>query len=103
MHSVARYRHSEKGGVWPATVIQGREGTCAVHVNKRKNDRVPRGHHPALGHSEDPELDIVHQLRVWMEVLDWPYTLAAASGAHPQRGVPGALRSFQERGAGGAT
>ena len=34
------------------------------------NDRVRRGHHPALGRAEDPELDIVHQLRVWMEVMD---------------------------------
>ena len=46
--------------------IQGYEGMCAVHVNKRKNDLVRRGHHPALGRDEDPELDIVHQLRVWI-------------------------------------
>ena len=44
--------------------IPGYEGTCAVHVNKRNNDRVRRGHHPALGRPEDPELDVVHQLRV---------------------------------------
>ena len=50
--------------------IPGYEGTCAVHVNKRKNDRVRRGHHPALGRAADPELDIVYQLRVWMEALD---------------------------------
>ena len=50
--------------------IPGYEGTCAVHVNKRMNDRVRRGHHPALGRSEDSELDIVHQLRVWMEAIE---------------------------------
>ena len=50
--------------------IPGYEGTCAVHVNKRKKDRIRRGHHPALGRAEDPELDIVHQLRVWMEAMD---------------------------------
>ena len=50
--------------------IPGYEGTYAVHVNKRKNDRVRRSHHPALGQAEDPELDIVHQLRVWMEAMD---------------------------------
>ena len=50
--------------------IPGYEGTCAVHVNKRKNDWVRRGHHPALERAEDQELDIVHQLRVWMEVMD---------------------------------
>ena len=48
----------------------GYEGTCAVHVNKRKNDRVRRGHYPALGRSEDPELDIVHQERVLMEAME---------------------------------
>ena len=50
--------------------IPGYEGTCGVHVNKRKNERVLRGHNPALGCSDNQELDIVHQLRVWMDVLD---------------------------------
>ena len=73
---VARLRIGEYADVRPLVYhftgygIPGNEGTCAVHVNKRKNDRVRRGHHPAFGRSEDPELDIVHQLRVWMEVLD---------------------------------
>jgi hypothetical protein len=35
------------------------EGTCLVHIDRRKNDTVHKGHNPALGRSKDPELDIV--------------------------------------------
>ena len=46
--------------------VPGYEGTCAVHIGKRKNDSERKGHHPALGRSIDRELDIVTQLKVWM-------------------------------------
>ena len=46
--------------------VDGYEGTCAVHVTNRKNDAERKGHHPAVGRSRDPELDIVRQLRTWM-------------------------------------
>ena len=46
--------------------IPGYEGTCGVHVGNRKNDAERKGHHPVLGRSVDPQLDIVQQLRFWM-------------------------------------
>ena len=77
-----------------------------LHVNKRKNDRVRRGHYPALGQAEDPELDIVHQLRVWMEAMDLavhPRCRKRREPAARPGGALGALRSYRERGAGDAT
>jgi len=46
--------------------LPGYEGTCAVHVCNRKNDAERKGHHPVLGRSMDPQLDIVVQLLAWM-------------------------------------
>jgi len=46
--------------------IPGFEGSCAVHVAKRKNDSVRRGHLPGVGRSQDPELDLVWQLQRWL-------------------------------------
>ena len=46
--------------------LPGYDGTCAVHVCNRKNDAERKGHHPVLGRSLDPRLDIVVQLRAWM-------------------------------------
>jgi hypothetical protein len=48
--------------------VPGFEGTCSVHINRRKNDTQRIGHHPALGRSRDPELDVVAQLRRWLEL-----------------------------------
>jgi len=42
------------------------EGTAALNVMKRKNDQQRKGHHPRLGRSTDPALDVVHQLKVYM-------------------------------------
>ena len=47
--------------------IPGYHGTCAVHVSHRKNDSVRKGHLPGLGRAKDPELDIVYQLKSWVE------------------------------------
>ena len=49
--------------------IPGYEGTCGVHIYYRKNDTERKGHHPCLGRSQDPELDIVVQLQQWMQWL----------------------------------
>jgi len=48
--------------------MPGFEGTCSVHIDRRKNDTVWKGHYPALGRSKDPALDIVVQLRTWLGV-----------------------------------
>jgi hypothetical protein len=34
---------------------------------KRKNDQQRKGYHPRLGRSEDPALDVVHQLKVYLD------------------------------------
>ena len=49
--------------------IPGYDGTLALHIVKRKNDSQRRGHYPAVGRSADPDLDLVHQLGVWLRVL----------------------------------
>ena len=41
-------------------------GTAALNVLRRKNDQMRKGHHPRLGRAEDPGLDPVHQLKVYM-------------------------------------
>ena len=46
--------------------IPGFLGTLAVHIARRKNDCERKGHHPAVGRSRDPNLDLVHQLRLWL-------------------------------------
>ena len=46
--------------------VPGYDGTCAVHIANRKNDSERKGHHPAIGRSTDPALDLVQQLRTWM-------------------------------------
>ena len=46
--------------------VPGFEGTCSLHIIRRKNDTQRKGHWPAFGRSTDPRLDIVQQLRAWM-------------------------------------
>jgi hypothetical protein len=48
--------------------MSGFEGTCSVHINRRKNDTQRKGHYPAFGRSRDPELEVVVQLRRWLEL-----------------------------------
>ncbi len=48
--------------------VPGLEGTCSVHINRRKNDAQRKGHYPAFGRSLDPELDVVAQLRRWLPI-----------------------------------
>ena len=43
-----------------------RKGTAAINVMKRKNDQGRKGHLPRIGRSADSELDVVHQLKVYL-------------------------------------
>jgi hypothetical protein len=56
-----------------------------VHIYRRKNDTVRKGHYPALGRSTDPSLDIVVQLRTWLRVAG----LAVHASGLRQAGVAG--------------
>ena len=49
-----------------AGYVQFEEG-MALNVPTRKNDQARRGHHPRAGRSRDPALDLVWQLRNYME------------------------------------
>jgi hypothetical protein len=46
------------------------EGTCTVHLNRGKNDTQRKGHFPTFCQcrSQDPVLDVVVQLRYWLEL-----------------------------------
>ncbi len=46
--------------------IPGFLGTLVVHISRCKNDCERKGHHPAVGRALDPDLDLVHQLKVWL-------------------------------------
>ena len=63
--------------------VPGFEGTCSVHVDRRKNYTVRKGHYPALGHSRGRETDIVRQLRVWMRVAGIAVSPACCKRASP--------------------
>ena len=63
--------------------IPGFEGTCSVHIDRRKNDTVRKGHYPALGRSKDPALDIVAQLRTWLRVAGLAVHRSCAKRARP--------------------
>lgn len=62
--------------------LPGYEGTAAVNIMSRKNDQGRKGHHPRLGRSQSPFLDLVHQLRVYMH----------SSGLAPRKGCQKSLR-----------
>jgi hypothetical protein len=68
--------------------IPGFEGTCSVHIDRRKNDTVRKGHYPALGRSKDPALDIVAQLRTWLRVAGLAVHSACAKRARPAARCP---------------
>ena len=42
------------------------EGTCTIYMLTCKNDIIQQRHFPALGRSQDQELDLVQQLKVWL-------------------------------------
>ena len=63
--------------------VPGFEGTCSVHINRRKNDTQRKGHYPALGRSQDPELDVVAQLRRWLELAGLAVHPRCAKRARP--------------------
>jgi hypothetical protein len=59
------------------------EGTCSVHINRRMNNTQRKGHYPALGRSQDPELDVVAQLRRWLELAGLAVHPRCAKRARP--------------------
>ena len=63
--------------------VSGFEGTCSVHVDRRKNDTVRKGHYPALGRSFARAADIVQQLRVWMRLAGIVVSPACCKRASP--------------------
>ena len=60
--------------------VPGFEGTCSVHVDRRKKDTVRKGHYPALGRSKDPALDIVRSCGRGCGSPAWQSTGPAPSG-----------------------
>ena len=54
-----------------------------MHINRRKNDTQRKGHYPALGRSQDPELDVVAQLRRWLELAGLAVHPRCAKRARP--------------------
>jgi hypothetical protein len=63
--------------------VSGFEGTCSVHINRRKNDTQRKGHYPALSRSLDQGLDVVAQLRRWMELAGLAVHPLCAKSARP--------------------
>ena len=52
-----------------------------VHIDRRKNDTVRKGHYPALGRSNDPALDIVAQLIPnFLNEISKTFAMSMASG-----------------------
>jgi len=48
--------------------VPGFEGTCSLHIVRRKNDTQRKGHWPAMGRSRDRTVDIVQQLQTWLRM-----------------------------------
>jgi hypothetical protein len=63
--------------------IPGFFGTLAVHVAHRKNDCERKGHHPAVGRSRDPALDLVRQLKAWLRALRLCVSPRCTKASHP--------------------
>jgi hypothetical protein len=63
--------------------VPGFEGTCSVHIHRRKNDTQRKGHYPALGRSRDPDLDVMAQLRRWLELAGLAVHPLCAKRARP--------------------
>ncbi len=59
-----------------------------MHIDRRKNDTVRKGHYPALGRSKDPALDIVAQLQTWLRVAGLAVHSACVKRARPAERCP---------------
>ena len=55
----------------------------ALHIRKRKNDQLRKGHHPRVGRSHDPDLDIVQQIRAYMRIGGLEVHAACSKGRLP--------------------
>ena len=65
-----------------ASGLRGYRGTAAINVMSRKNDQDRKDHHPRIGRSRSDSLDLVHQLRRFMD----------EAGTEPRAGCSKRLR-----------
>jgi hypothetical protein len=63
--------------------IPGYHGTAAVHIGRRKNDCERKGHHPAIGRSQDRDLDLVFQLAAWFRLNNFVVAPACTKRRNP--------------------
>jgi hypothetical protein len=63
--------------------VPGFEGTRSMHINLWKNDTQRKGHYPAFGRLRDPELDVVVQLRNWLEFAELAVHPSCAKRTRP--------------------
>ena len=68
--------------------VPGFEGTCSIHIDRRKNDTVRKGHYPTLGRSQGRDTDIVRQLRVWMRMAGLPVSPLCCKRTSPAARCP---------------
>ena len=80
--------------------IPGYEGSCGVHILKQKNDQQRKGHMPGIGVSRDPTLDLVAQLRFWMEWMGLATQPGCTKRARPAARCPACPPLFSKTGKG---
>ena len=71
-----------------ASGVSGYEGTAAVNVKSRKNDQERKGHHPRLGKARSGSLDIVHQLRWFLDETGLAPRRSCTKRTQPQARCP---------------
>ena len=64
------------------------KGTAALNVRLRKNDQERRGHWPRMGRSQDPDLDVVYQMRSWMRKAGLIVMPGCTQSTDPQAHCP---------------
>ena len=82
--------------------IPGFLGTLAVHIARRKNDCERKGHHPAVGRALEPDLDLVHQLNVWLRNHGLRVSTLCQKSAYPAFPCPHCPPLFSRLGNGPA-
>ena len=83
--------------------VPGFEGTCSLHIIRRKNDTQRKGHWPAFGRSHDPRLDIVQQLRAWLRFAGLAVRSDCSKTQRPARCACPPLFPLTRYGPGGVT
>ena len=59
------------------------QGTCAVHVRKRKNDQAAKGLYPRIGKTRESDLDVVFRLRNYLSHAALAVHAACDRAIHP--------------------